>query len=431
LQALASCNLFLDSLQHIQSVISDSKTQFCQGLLDIIKYLQPRPADVSRRSHSAQNLLRTLRTTLGNQAILPLGKEHDAAEGLELLLQALSSEISAAFYAHAKAPLQYKAALHVLLNPDYYSFPSLISQPDVLLAGWKSIRLPVEGLTATRMQCMKCRHHFDTQFTQFTTLSMPLPTVSSSKGGTVSAAGNLLGIARVPSGCSLIPCFDGLFGYELVSGVRCPGCSIRASLKQVGKTNLPLNNTEPMSLQSPLPGAGSTNSKNQATVAALEKMQNCVDERRTLPSQLFVEPLFQAAGIPYLEQTQVVTRQSVVVRWPSVLFLQLRRAIITADGRLVKVVGHVKFPLALRLEARDDQKVSYQLKAVVHHSGLSADTGHYITFRKLKVSQMSNTRDAHSSTSSKWVKVSDESVKPVEEVEVLNAEAILLLYEKF
>lgn len=413
---------------------SDSKTQLHIGLLDIIKYLQPHPTNTSRRSHSAQTLLNTLRTKLGNEDVLPLGEEQDAAEGLELLLQALSSEISAAFHAHAKDALQVKAVQHVLRNPDVYSCPFSISQPDVLLAGWKSMRLPVEGLTATRMQCVKCRHHFDTQFTQFTALSMPLPTA---KGGTaITTMGNLLGIARVPSDCSLIPCFDALFGYELVSGVHCPGCSIRASLKQVEKTHLSVNTTKSLSPHQspslPLPRAvTTTNPKNQATVAALKNIQYCVDERRPLPSQSFVEALFQAADIPYLKQTQThVTRQSVVVRWPSVLVLQLRRSIWTPDGRLMKVVGHVKFPLALRLEAKDDQKVSYQLRAVVHHSGLSAGTGHYTTFRKLQVGQMSNTRNAHSSTSSKWVKVSDESVKPIEEVEVLAAEASTLLYEK-
>ncbi|KAL4518138.1 hypothetical protein Ndes2526A_g01413 [Nannochloris sp. 'desiccata'] len=431
LQALASCNLVLDSLQRIQSVVSDggvdSKTQICQGLLDIIKYLQPHSTDISRRSYSAQTLLRTLRTKLGDQDVLPLGEEHDAAEGLELLLQALSSEISAAFHAHAKSPLQIKAALQALLNSNYSSSPCSNSQPDALLAGWKSIRLPVEGLMATRMQCVKCRHHFDTQFTQFTTLSMPLPTTSASKGGTaVAATGNLLGIAHVPSGCSLIPCFDGLFGYELVSGVHCPGCSIKASLKQVAK-NLPVDKSKPFPpLKSPSPsllraGKNNNTNKNQATVAPLDKLQNSVDERRPLPSQSSVEALFQAEGIPYLEQTQThVTRQSVVVRWPSILVLQLRRSIWTPDGRLVKVVGHVKFPLALRLEAKDDQKLSYHLKAVVLHSGLSAGTGHYTTFRKLQEVQ---------STSSKWVKVSDESVKPVDEAEVLAADAILLLYE--
>ena len=410
----------------------DVETQtLCHGFLDIITALQPHSTTTSTRSHSAQPLLRNLRTKLGNQDdILPLGEEHDAAEGLELLLQALSSEISAAFHSHAQKPLQIKAALEALVNPEYYFSPSTSS--DACLTGWKSIRLPCEGLLATRMQCVKCRHHFDTQYTKFTTLSMPLPTTTSSKTGTSTtgvavATGSMLGIARVSPNCSLIPCFDALFGFELVSGVQCPGCSIRASLKKV--PNLPVITKSETPPSSPPPqsktGGGATNKAKKKQVSVFTKLvelQQCVDERRPLPSESSVQSLFQAANIPYLQHTQThVTRQSVVVRWPPVLVLHLRRSIWTPDGRLMKVVGNVKFPLALRLEAKDEQKVNYQLQSVVHHTGLSAGTGHYVTYRKLRIEECGT----------RWVRVSDEAVKVVDEKEVLAADAILLLYEIF
>lgn len=431
----------------------DVETQtLCHGLLDIIKALQPHSTTTSTRSHSAQPLLRNLRTKLGNQDdVLPLGEEHDAAEGLELLLQALSSEIFAAFHSHAQKPLQMKAALQALINPEYYFSPS--SSSDACLTGWKSIRLPCEGLLATRMQCVKCQHHFDTQYTKFTTLSMPLPTTASSTtrtstAGAAVATGNMLGIARVPPNCSLIPCFDALFGYELVSGVHCRGCSIRASLKQV--PNLPVKTKSETSPSSPPPPqsktGGTTNKikKKQASIfTKLVELQQCVDERRPLPSESSIQSLFQAAKMPYLHQTQThVTRQSVVVRWPPVLVLHLRRSIWTPDGRLMKVVGNVKFPLALRLEAKDEQKVNYQLQSVVHHTGLSAGTGHYVTFRKVRIDQNVGTTVPIGMGSddgsrkvqecgTRWVRVSDEAVKVVDEKEVLAADAILLLYEVF
>jgi hypothetical protein len=260
---------------------------------------------------------------------------------------------------------------------------------------------------------------------------MPLPTTAttSSKGAAVAATGNLLGIARVPPNCSLIPCFDGLFGYELVGGVHCPGCSIRESLKRTQLPSVITIKSPPSPPPSPqkTSGSGSPKSKKEdgtttavSKLQELQNLQNCVDERRPLPTESSIKSLFNSAKVPYLQYTQShVTRQSVVVRWPPVLVLQLRRSIWTPDGRLMKVVGHVKFPLALRLEAKDDQKVSYQLQALVQHFGLSAaGQGHYVTFRKI-------------SMSSRWVKVSDESVKPVEEAEVLAADAVLLFYEKF
>jgi hypothetical protein len=423
LQALASSALFLETLQRIQSVISggdDSEfSEIHLRLIEILKDLKPHPTTITTRSHSSQPLLRTLRTKLGNQDVLPLGEEHDAAEALELLLQALNIEISALFHRHAHKTLQIKASLQTVLNPDYY-FSSNSSSSDALLAGWKKIRLPVEGLIASRMQCVKCRHYFDTQYTPFTTLSMPLPTASSSsssgKAAAAAATGKMLGIAHVPSGCGLITCFDAMFRYELVTGVHCPGCAIRASIKHASTL-----------LSSPRSHIAKVPPNNNLATTKLQDLQYCVDERRPLPNESTIQALFQAAGIPYLEKTQTqVTRQSVVVRWPSVLVLQLRRSIWTPDGRLMKVVGHVKFPPALRFEAKDDQKLSYQLKSVVHHTGLSAGTGHYVTYR--------NAQGSHSKTStssSKWVKVSDESVKFVEEAEVLAADALLLFYEKF
>lgn len=130
-------------------------------------------------------------------------------------------------------------------------------------------------------------------------------------------------------------------------------------------------------------------------------------------------------------------------RWPPLLVLHLRRSFWSAQGHHAKVVGHVRFPLRLALEANDAQRVTYQLKAVVEHSGLASSTGHYVTYRSVGVDE-SYDSSARSSTSGtaesgavgpprvplRWVRVSDESVVAVSEKDVAAAHAVMLFYEK-
>lgn len=406
----------------------------CGALVELLRSLQPR--DTAHRSLSSQNLLHTLQSALGDH-VLPLGEEHDAAEGLELLMQALSAELTTAFHAHAEKRLQAKAALRSVLKPAQSP-----AQLDPLLVSWHAMRLPCEGLLAHHMQCVRCRYHFDTQYAPFMTLSMPLP---------VTAGVSNIGVARVAPNSSLVPCFDAIFGYELVTGVECPGCSVRASLM---KSNIPPPKpptppTSPRSLATGgvegiggdltiMPSAAEDGAKGakissprSSSKAFLTDLWRCVDEMRPLPSERSIESAFKAADVPYLRQKSQVTRRGIVARWPPLLILHLRRTFWTPEGQQVKVVGHVRFPLRLALEAKDAQKVAYRLVAVIEHSGLSAGTGHYVTYRSIGVDVEKAKNPKHAKhMPQKWVRVSDEDVKPVEESEVIAADAAMLYYQE-
>ena len=290
---------------------------------------------------------------------------------------------------------------------------------------------------------------------------MPLP---------VTPTLSSIGVKRVSQGSSLVPCFDAIFGYELVAGVECPGCSIRASL--IKSTVSPPKPTTPpvsprslktrpggvesmggdlatvfnnnTSSSSTPPGSQENSSKGEsgrlstsprkppyAAEAALTDLWRSVDEMRPLPSEKFIIAAFEAAGIPYLRTKSQVTRRGVVARWPPMLILHLRRTFWSPEGQQIKVVGHVRFPLRLALEAKDSQKVAYRLAAVVEHSGLSAGTGHYVTYRSIGIHHKKAKHPQHAKhVPQRWVRVSDEDVRPVEEAQVIAADAAMLFYQE-
>ena len=456
MQALASCNVFLDVLNHANDFLTaaaagdQTPLRLLDSLLTLLKRLQPQPdARNQIRSSTAQPILCTLRDLLGGgDHILRLGEEHDAAEALELLMQALHSEISAQFHRGAAGRLNAKSALNTILHQqppsqqtEFCYFNS--GENDAVLQAWHSLRLPCEGLTAVHMQCVRCRHHFDTHYNPFTTLTVPLPLCSQ-----ISP----LGVARVLPRASLVPCFDAIFGYEVVSGVNCPGCSIKASLTDDGDVDQFL--MEKMAKKATEEGVeeGERSSSTHQhpsldakpvidDVSTLQQLRASVEHRRPLPSELSVKKIFQTAGnegevlANYVQRQSQVTRRSVVSRWPPLLILHLRRTFWSPRGQLIKVMGHLTFPLRLALESNDGQKITYSLVSVVEHSGLSAGTGHYVAYRKLRVkttttSTTASTTQQQHQQQQQWVRVSDENVEQIREVDVLKVDAVLLFYEK-
>ena len=109
------------------------------ALLALLRALDPGDASGAggrRRSLSPQPVLHPLRSQLP-AAALRRGQEHDAAEALELLLQALSTELRHAFKCRAGYPRLVASAT---LN-------SVLSRPaggDAVLQGWQAVRLASE-----------------------------------------------------------------------------------------------------------------------------------------------------------------------------------------------------------------------------------------------------------------------------------------------
>lgn len=212
------------------------------------------------------------------------GEEHDAAEGLELLCNLVAAELQAAFAGGVARQLLGRASLAALLScgagcgkwqdvaaaavarpcsdgscsaahgvgdatstlaqpsvtsansggssgVDHGSGPAAGSAPpapppDPLLATCRRrMRLPLQGSTATELQCARCRHRSWLELAPFWVLPLGVPTAPGR---------TLLGNVPAAPGASLDGCLAAFFGYELLQGWHCTRCSLAASLEAAG-----------------------------------------------------------------------------------------------------------------------------------------------------------------------------------------------------
>lgn len=164
----------------------------------------------------------------------------------------------------------------------------------------------------------------------------------------------------------------------------------------------------------------------------------------------------------------VATKQLLISLAPPVLTLHLKR-FQQARFSLRKITTHVEFPLELNLapfcsrsgrtRADSEGRVLYSLYGVIHHSG-NMNSGHYTAYVKVSepsvkglydsITDMSElvdfiqnmwtgnaeTRQPHSTCrhepapDGQWYHVSDTSVSPVPETQILKSQAYMLFYRR-
>lgn len=410
MQALASSCTLLEILRN-----GDGLSSLTALSTQVFTDLQPT-TDTRTRSKSCQTLLSALRSVVGEEH-LPSGTEHDAAEGLQLLLDAVQDELNAYFRSNTYRMKLSEASLRALLRPD--STPARHADP--LFSAWRARRLPCEGLMATQMQCLRCMHTFETQHMQFTILTLPIPIEQQRHHGVGSS--RALGTVSVPPGISLGSCLELACRTEVMSGVHCPSCSIKESMEAYTSQSCARSEKR-------APLMASWSESNSINLAPF---------RPTRPGPAAcraAQAVLTAAQLPYTRTLCTVLRRTVVSRWPPLLIMQLRRTVWSpASGHIgpqqIKVCGRVRFPFQFTPPVEAAPEVDgcihmstpchrvYSLVAVIVHTGLSPTTGHYITYRRIDISE------AHGG----WVRVSDESVVAVDEEQVTASHATLLFYE--
>lgn len=160
----------------------------------------------------------------------------------------------------------------------------------------------------------------------------------------------------------------------------------------------------------------------QASAAAQPpaiSLESCVDRLASSLVPAETCSMCILSNVPLLERRVRVER--ILRAAPRMLVLQLMR-FATTGAQTVKLDAHVIFPTQLRLgRAGALLSVSLtgphenELTAVVEHMGTTARNGHYVAYVRRG--------DA-------WQKASDTLVAPVEEREVLLANAYMLFYDK-
>ncbi len=73
-------------------------------------------------------------------------------------------------------------------------------------------RPALQGLLASELQCLRCKHQFASQVTPFLVLPLSIP---------LAAGRTALGHAQAAIGASLEGCLREFFGYEALQGVAC------------------------------------------------------------------------------------------------------------------------------------------------------------------------------------------------------------------
>lgn len=321
------------------------------------------------------------------------GMEQDAGEILELILSSSSSEIQVAYMSTLyRATVLHDSVESLLdcIDTGGTTHSNFMTSTDKTLSQWQQLLLPCQGKIETRMRCLVCQYVYTMHIEPFFILNVPLTPRSET----------LIGVKRVPERTSVLTLLETLQNRTAVEGVMCPKCSLKASIEKLKldreKVSIPDVFQDASSLQF-------IGEKEQ------EQLQRCMYD----------------LGIPWQRQDTVAMRWSKISKWPPTLILHISRSTWGLDGRHYKIVGHVHFPEILTIP---EANMKYELVAVVTHLGLSSETGHYVTYRKLF-----HPCDSEYEMNKKlnWCKISDEQINySVEFSDVTSAEASILVYEQ-
>lgn len=119
----------------------------------------------------------------------------------------------------------------------------------------------------------------------------------------------------------------------------------------------------------------------------------------------------------YVEEEQItdtISKRSVITSLPMSLIIGLTRFGYNEYG-MTKLTGIVEYPEILKLDV-GNEKVQYQLSAVVVHIGPRPDSGHYICIARRFDGQ--------------WLKFDDDKVSELGEEAHLDLQAYMLLYNR-
>jgi uncharacterized UBP type Zn finger protein len=186
---------------------------------------------------------------------------------------------------------------------------------------------------------------------------------------------------------------------QYVEGVNCMHCSALASINELDKALARLDQDDLTELERQ--ERGSAHRRHKLHLQAQIKRFGLQPE--------------EADMMVKVSRTAQLSRQ--VVRLPKVLCLHIGRLTHTAAGYVQKDSSSVQFPATLNMPSQayapNRSYQEYQLCAVVEHIGTALE-GHYVTYKLVK---------------DQWFICSDEYVKEVPRVAVMERPAYMLFYE--
>uniref|UniRef100_A0A061S5F0 ubiquitinyl hydrolase 1 n=1 Tax=Tetraselmis sp. GSL018 TaxID=582737 RepID=A0A061S5F0_9CHLO len=425
------------------------------ALSEVLAHLQPSPSASAAEHNLADGPRKAVLRWLSAPQ-LKTGGQQDAAEALELILSSVAEERVGSI-AMQLEPLTRMGAVALEIGAGNASGESAAAdehsgsrsavcvglgdggggpaeQLCSAAAGRDGVALPMpeadrspppppfQGFEAQSVTCLACGTPSATRVSAFHVLHLTIPSL----GGSVRA------------GASLADCLRGFAQPETVDGWVCPACSHSETRSRA---------------------EGSARAASGEAAEVLRLLSAC----RGRVEGCRCAAAASALSIPWARSPRTAVKRVGVARLPKVLCLSLKRASLSPTGELVKLRGHVSFPLLLdmrpfcdwglekglrplsdgvmdhgaapplairpsrvmewlqrELTAGHGPEALFELSAVVvHHGGPSS--GHYTAYRCCR---HEGSEEQH------WKYTSDRTIRDAELNEVLQAEAALLFYER-
>ncbi|XP_009612777.1 ubiquitin carboxyl-terminal hydrolase 27 isoform X1 [Nicotiana tomentosiformis] len=298
LQALASCKSFS---KFLEQVVEECEGSSMEGSVDlpVIATLASLVQELCIARHgravlSPRRLMHAMTSYIPN---FNLTSQQDAEEALSHLLSSLRAELSES-YVHDHSSLADVATL-----PNCRIVMQRMEGESEQERWQQSFLGPFDGILGSFLTCQSCSFQISLDFQLFHSLHL-VPVLSSS--------------GAVMPGCSVEHCLKQFFVAEKLENYKCSHCWHIAAVKFVSAMD-----------------------ENEAIV---EKLKLCNEE-----DSCDCKELACLARLPWSNNFSRTFKQLSIGRSPKVLCLHLQRASINVFGELVKLQGHISFPLILDL----------------------------------------------------------------------------------
>ncbi|KAG5000214.1 hypothetical protein AAZX31_08G143000 [Glycine max] len=294
LQALASCFCFQSFLH---SVIGECGSKDLDENMPLALALATLLEELSSFS-SERVTLSPRKMMLAMSNYIPnfnLTSQQDAAEAFLHLLCLLREEFGGCYAPKMSSLAEIFASNNRILTPIQSDCQSEQERWQQLFLG------PFDGILGSSLTCQSCSSQISINFEHFDCL--PLSPVLSDT-------------STIRVGCTLVDCLKQFIVAEHVENYHCSQCWHNAAIKYL--------------------------SIMEGNEVELEKLRRCSD-----PEICDCRKMYNLDKLPWSNRFSHTLKQLSMARCPRILCIQLKRVYMNVFGELVKLQGHISFPLIL------------------------------------------------------------------------------------
>ncbi|XP_057972200.1 ubiquitin carboxyl-terminal hydrolase 27 [Malania oleifera] len=299
LQALASCICFR---RYIESVLEKNESSSVEEQVESLP-LTLALAALMKDLCALRDRRMTLnprKVMLAMDSYIPsfnLTSQQDAAEAFLHLLSSLREEFSECYVPNCSS----LADISVFTNNRILTMKRR-EEPSEQDRWQQHFIGPFDGILGSILTCQSCSFQISLDYEFFHSLPLPL---MHNRGGTILA------------GCTLEDCLKRFVVAEQLENYHCSHCWHIAAVKYLSSLN--------------------------ASETEIEKLRSCNEDSCCCRS------VFHLEALPWSNSFSRTYKQLVIACCPKILCIHLQRASMNEFGELVKVQGHISFPLILNL----------------------------------------------------------------------------------